>query len=104
MRYLIGAMAVLYEASVISAIFPMKFTDLQGSIGTEGHPRGWLDYLTPLLPNYRRFRFAHALTGQRHVLLPRYNKRAAERIYSGANYNRINRANLYRVYGIIAVI
>lgn len=62
MSYLIGAMAILHEASVISAIFPVKLNDLQGSIGMEGHPGGWLDYLTPLLPNNRRFGLAHTLT------------------------------------------
>lgn len=39
MSYLIGAVAILHEASVIPAIFPVELTDLQGSVGTEGHPR-----------------------------------------------------------------
>lgn len=88
MSYLIGAVAILHEASVIPAVFPVKLTDLQGSIGMEGHPRGWLDYLTPLLPDNRRLGLAHALAWQRHILLPRYNKRGAERIYGGANCKR----------------
>lgn len=88
MSYLIGTVAILHEASVISAIFPVELTDLQGSVGMEGHPRGWLDYLTPLLPDNRRLGFAHALTRQRHILLPRDDKRGAERIYGGANCKR----------------
>lgn len=85
MSYLIGAVAILHEASVISAVFPVKLTDLQGAIGMEGHPRGWFDHLTPLLPDNRRLGLAHALARQRHVLLPRHDKRGAERIYGGAN-------------------
>lgn len=90
MSYLIGAMAILHEASVISAILPVKLGDLQGSIGMEGHPGGRLDYLTlsRLLPDNRGLGLAHALTGQCHILLPRYDQCGAERIYGGANCNR----------------
>lgn len=105
MSYLIGAMAILHEASIISTILPMKLTDLQGSIGMEGHPRGWLDYLTPLLPDNRRLGLAHALTRQCHILFPRYDKRGAERIYGGANCNRVNSELLSSARdAIIAVI
>lgn len=95
MSYLIGTMAILHEASVISAILSVKLSDLQGSIGMEGHPGEWLDYLTPLLPNNRRVGLAHALTRQRYILLPRYDKRGTKRIYGGAYCNRVSRANPY---------
>lgn len=61
MCYLIGAVAILYVASVISAILSMKINDLQGAVGMERHSGGWLDHLTPLLPDNRRLGFAHAL-------------------------------------------
>jgi len=98
MSYLIRAMAILHEASVISAILPVKLSDLQGSIGMERHPGGWFNYLTPLLPSNWRLGLAHALTRQRHILLPRYDKRGAEWIYGGANCNRVSRANSDRVH------
>jgi len=88
--YLIGAVAILYEASVISAVLPMKVDDLQGAVGMEGHPGERFDNLTPLLPDNRGLWFAHTLTGQCHILLPRYYQHGAERIYGGADCNKVS--------------
>lgn len=60
MCYLIGTVAILHEASVISAILSMEIDNLQGSIDMEGYPGRWLDYLTPLLPDNRGLGLAHA--------------------------------------------
>lgn len=61
MSYLIGAVTIIHEAGVISAILPVKINNLQGSIRMEGHSGRRFDDLTPLLPGNRGFRLAHAL-------------------------------------------
>jgi len=94
MSYLIGAVAILHEASVISAVLSMEINNLQGSIDMKGHPSGWLDYLTPLLPDNRGFGLANAFARQHHVLLPRHDKHGSEWIYGGTNCNKVSSEDL----------
>lgn len=93
---LIGAVAILHEASVISAVLPVKIDDLQGTLRMQGHPGEWLDYLTPLLPDNRGFGFAYTLARQRHILLPRYHQHSAERVYGGTDCNKVSSEPLHQ--------